>query len=264
MRTTIKQVDHVIVKSKFPLKFFEFFTETLEVPVAWPLKTVRGLIVNGAVYLGNINLEVIKAGLLFELMGAIPRRYGIVGIAFEPNGSLENITKELDVAGISRSSIKPFRVKAGKKDVELWNSLNLKKVLPGAQIFYRKYSQGFDEKRIKPKNEFKKRNGGPAGIEYVKEIVIGYAGESILEEWKKLLYCEEQGDSWYISFKNGPAIRLVKSDKTFIKALLIKVSSLESAKEFLISKNSVGSISENEISINPEMVEGIEIRLCQE
>jgi len=263
LRTTVRQIEHIIVKVKYPAELFQFLTETLDLPVSWPLKTVGGLVTSGGVFLGNINLEVLHAGLFFRLIGAIPRKEGIVGIAFDPWGSLENIVNELDEIGIAHSVLKPFELKGRGTRKTLWTSLNLVNILPGHQIFYRKFSEEIDERRLKPINEFKKRKGGNLGIDYVKEIVIGYKNESVMEEWKKLLICENVGEQYYANLRLGPGIRFVKHNNNSILSMLIKVKSLENVREFLIKNDLAGTISDNEINIKTEKVQGLEIRLCE-
>ena len=55
----IRQIDHVMIKADDPREVFAFFTETLGVPIAWPLEE-RGGVVSGGVGFGNVNVEAIR------------------------------------------------------------------------------------------------------------------------------------------------------------------------------------------------------------
>ena len=55
----IRQIDHVMIKADDPREVFAFFTETLGLPIAWPLEE-RGGVVSGGVGFGNVNVEAIR------------------------------------------------------------------------------------------------------------------------------------------------------------------------------------------------------------
>jgi hypothetical protein len=55
----VRQIDHIMIRADVPDRLYAFFTQTLQLPVAWPLST-RGSVASGAVGFGNVNVEVIK------------------------------------------------------------------------------------------------------------------------------------------------------------------------------------------------------------
>jgi len=62
---------------------------------------------------------------------------------------------------------------------------------------------------------------------------------------------------------DGPAVRLVKSDANAIQTLTLKVASLERAETFLREKGMLGAVAENQITIDPSKLEGLDVRLVE-
>src|SRR5688572_25062579 len=58
-RPPVVQIDHVMIRVDDPSKFYAFFTDTLALPVAWPLAT-RGGVTSGGASFGNANIEAIQ------------------------------------------------------------------------------------------------------------------------------------------------------------------------------------------------------------
>jgi hypothetical protein len=55
----IRLIDHVMIKANDPREVFAFLTETLGLPIAWPLEE-RGGVMSGGVGFGNVNVEAIR------------------------------------------------------------------------------------------------------------------------------------------------------------------------------------------------------------
>jgi hypothetical protein len=55
----VRQIDHIVIRTDVTERLYAFFTDTLQLPIAWPL-AVRGTVASGAVGFGNVNVEVIK------------------------------------------------------------------------------------------------------------------------------------------------------------------------------------------------------------
>jgi hypothetical protein len=79
-----------------------FFTETLQLPVAWPLAT-RGGVTSAGVGFGNVNVEAIK------FPAQKPSKAQLVGFGFEPSRLAECLT-ELERRGIRYGEPRPFVV----------------------------------------------------------------------------------------------------------------------------------------------------------
>jgi hypothetical protein len=60
---------------------------------------------------------------------------------------------------------------------------------------------------------------------------------------------------------DGPAVRLVSSAENRIQTLVLSVSSLKRAETFLAENGMLGVVKENYLSIAPEKIYGLEVRL---
>ncbi len=91
----VRQVDHVMIRTGDPGKLYAFFTEVLQLPVAWPLAT-RGGVTSGGVGFGNVNVEAI------QFPGKVDKasQPQLVGFGFEPS-PLRECLAELDRRGIT-------------------------------------------------------------------------------------------------------------------------------------------------------------------
>src|SRR5688572_14423501 len=96
----IRQMDHIMIRMDEPGSLYAFFTETLQLPAAWPLAT-RGGVTSGGVGFGNVNVEAIK------FPGQKPSKAQLVGFGFEPSPLAECLT-ELDRRGIRYGEVRPF------------------------------------------------------------------------------------------------------------------------------------------------------------
>ena len=76
---TIRRIDHIMIRTGTPQALYAFFTEALQLPVAWPITSPRAG-VTGGVGFGNVNVEAI------QFPGQTDSRPRLVGFAFEPSG----------------------------------------------------------------------------------------------------------------------------------------------------------------------------------
>src|SRR5687767_11777379 len=56
----IRQIDHIMIRTASPHELYAFFTETLQLPVAWPITSPRAGVTTGGVGFGNVNVEAIQ------------------------------------------------------------------------------------------------------------------------------------------------------------------------------------------------------------
>ena len=71
----VRQVDHIMIRTDDHSKLYAFFTEILQLPVAWPLAT-RGDVTSGGASFGNANVEAIRRHLTRNWSGldlSLPR-----------------------------------------------------------------------------------------------------------------------------------------------------------------------------------------------
>src|SRR5215203_5101129 len=55
----VRRIDHIMIRTDDVVNIDAFFTETLQLPVAWPLAT-RGGVTSGGVGFGTANVEAIQ------------------------------------------------------------------------------------------------------------------------------------------------------------------------------------------------------------
>lgn len=256
---TVKQIDHILIQTKNPIKIFELLSQTLGLPVVWEIKSFGPIFQSGGISLGNINIEILNYARILKILKIAPSKDGIIGIAFDPLGSVEDLMTSLNKAGISHGNPKEFKGKVDQKRQILFTNLSLKKILKNAQIFFCKYSFDAEARRNKFNEILKGQNGGLLGVESVKEIELTYSNDKTKREWAKL--SQEQCDTNYVSFGNGPKIKLMKSNKDSIVSILVKVESLSRAKESLEGIKNVKINKQNEIIFEQEQYLGI--KLCE-
>ena len=257
----INKIDHFNVSSPNAEKLFNFFREELSLPVVWNNK-IKGRYASAAVWLGNVSLEFVT-----------PRdtnKTRFDGIGLEPRQSAKKILPLLNSAKISHDSIQSYTFtttnKNGLSEVISFSILSLENVLPNETDFFicdYKHREHFALDRTLAADSLKIINGGPLGIMFLREIVVGCKDLSLYKnELAKLPGIKEQKVNLF-SFNSGPPIRLIRADSPGIKKIIIEVSSIYSAKKYLESKNLLDDSSRNSVSINPQAIDGLTIVLAE-
>jgi hypothetical protein len=102
------------------------------------------------------------------------------------------------------------------------------------------------------------------GIEYVKEICIGFKDSINLQKWKELISPVElkHNKTWKVS--DLLEFKFVKSNIKEVQSITFKVKSLEKAKLYLLKNNLIGKYSENKIEINKKQAFGLSMYLTEE
>jgi hypothetical protein len=101
------------------------------------------------------------------------------------------------------------------------------------------------------------------GIEYVKEIRIGYKDHTNLQNWKglispdKLINNKTWAESTILEF------HFVKSRIKEVQGITFKVKSLEKAKQYLLKNNLFGGYVDNKIILNKTQAFGLHICLTE-
>lgn len=314
-RRTIKQLDHLIARADDVQPLFKLLSETLKLPVAWPLRAYPSF-TSGGITLGNLYLEVLSCAPPRESSAKDSPDARFAAIAFEA-ASLDESVKELDRRKIPHGPVTPYvQIEADGSKTKLYANVLLGKMLgssfwidwmifmgrlPGASaiakpgtggalvrwgidkvmsgnlVFLVEYAYGHftnlphwsefknhDEKRAADKAALEAAWGGALGVESVKEIVTGVKDiEDVQRRWSNLLAptSEAAGNLWEIA--DGPRVRLVSATENAIQTLVLKVSSLKRAADFLTEKGMIGSIVENQLTIAPEKIYGLDVRLVE-
>ena len=308
-RPAVKQLDHIMARADDPQALFSVLSETLGLPVAWPLKSYPAF-QSGGVTLGNLYLEVIHSGSRRDADG----RGRFCAIAFETT-PLEAAVRELSRRDIPHTPVVSYierdrdgqrkKVRANAvlggllgRDFLLDTTILLSR-LPGAtrlsdaasgsaldrwqmarllehnfvflcEFYYENFGdlpfwsefRSHGEKRAHDLARLRAASGGPLGIESVKEVVVGVRDfDAVRELWRRLYApaTEKAEGVWEVD--DGPAARLVPADANSIRTLKLKVSSLPHAETSLRERGMLGAVTENEITIAPLKLEGLDVRL---
>ena len=100
------------------------------------------------------------------------------------------------------------------------------------------------------------------GVETVKEIIAGVLDvEEARARGRKLFASVPEAASNLRERADGPPMRLVEAGRNAIQTLVLRVASLERAATFLTEKKMLGSISEDHLTIAPEKICGLDVRL---
>lgn len=310
-RPVVKQLDHVVARVDDPHRLFSLLTETLGLPVAWPLASYPAF-ESGGVALGNLYLEIMQCGPRREASN----RGRLCVVAFEAP-SIERAVEELSRRGVPHTPVAPY-VERGENGArtKVWSNVVLGRLvgrdllldatimlsrLPGAarmsdagaggwfnrlqldtlmrrnlvflvEYHYDNFGErpfwsefgGHDNKRAKDSARLRANGGGPLGLERVREVVVGVRDfRKARALWSKLYAPATEVASGVWEIDDGPALRLVESDSDSIQSLVLKVSSLGRAETHLRERGMIGAVTDDEITIAPEKIEGLRVRLVQ-
>lgn len=314
-RQTVKQLDHLIVRVDDPQPLFKLLTETLKLPIAWPLRSYPSF-KSGGVTLGNLYLELLSCAPQRDSSSGNSTDARFAAIAFEVD-SIDESVNELERRKIPHGPVTPYvQIEDDGSKTKLYANVILGKLLgssfwidtmillgklPGAGamaqpgkggalvrwgmdkimsgnlVFLVEYAYGsfqdlphwsefrnHDEKRAADRASLEAQRGGALGVESVEEIVAGVKDvEEVNRRWRNFLAptTEAASNAWEIA--DGPSVRLVSATENAIQTLVLKVSSLKRAAEFLAEREMVGSIGGDQLTIAPEKIYGLDVRLVE-
>ncbi|MDT5061879.1 MAG: hypothetical protein QOH63_2338 [Acidobacteriota bacterium] len=314
-RQAVKQLDHIIVRADDPQPLFKLLSETLGLPVAWPLRSYPPFTSGGGT-LGNLYLEILSVAAQKDSSSHNSPDARFAAFAFEAD-PLAQAAEELVRRKIPHGPVTPYvQREADGRKTKLYSNIILGKMLgrnfwidtmilmgrlPGASamadpgaggalvrwgmdkvmsgnlVFLVEHAYGefadlphwsefknHQEKRAADKATLATGQGGALGVESVKEIVAGVKDfDGARKCWEKFL--EPTGEMaqgvWEIA--DSPAVHLVPADESLIQALVIKVSSLKKAETFLTETSMLGALEEGQVTIAPEKIYGLDVRLVE-
>jgi hypothetical protein len=235
----VRQVDHILLRVDDAAAAFATLTETLQIPVAWPLFEYRGFH-SGAAGFGGVNLEVLQHAsgdvpAFAEQAGVYP-----IGIAFEPV-TVDGAIAQLDARGIGHSE--PFD--DGISEAIAWTSIDLDPTPDTPIRLLVKYKFDQDARRAMLGSKLRERNGGPLGIRRLDAIEIGARDAGAASaRWQALFDPIAPVLPGYWEFYDGPAIRLIEADEDRMLRLIILVESLPAAVAELGARDLLGQEGE--------------------
>jgi catechol 2,3-dioxygenase-like lactoylglutathione lyase family enzyme len=253
----VSQVDHIVIRSNDADRLFKFLTETLQLPVAWPMSDFGGF-GSGGVAVGNVNLEVIRS----TVAGS-----AFTGFALEP-AALARSLRTLDERGIPHGPPTEFRSGGllGIGGKTLWTTVALPSVSGDAvEIFFCEYKDDVAARRRNGLEQLRSRKGGPLSVVSVDEIVYGAKDSpGLRNRWRDILtpIGESVPGVWHVG--EGPAIRIVEAVDDGILGIVIKVRSLSEARRFLAAKGGIRESRAGEITLGGPQLEGLTVKVVQE
>ena len=266
--TPVRQIDHVMIKADDPREVFAFFTETLALPIAWPLEE-RGGVVSGGVGFGNVNVEAIR----FPGQKSLPSRAQLTGFGFEPS-PLRACLDELQRRGVPYGPVRPLIVTdpTGAKQTLFTNVTLLglsDTALPvdaAMHIFLSEYSPTYVDvagRHARIRKELVAGGGGPLGVDSMHEVVVGVSQvDTMRARWQQLLSPAPtiQG-AWQVG--TGPAIRTVPAKENRVEELVVRVRSLTRAKTFLQANGLLEAGTAADVALNASRAFGIKMRFVE-
>ena len=257
----VRQVDHIVIESGDPRILFNFFAETLQLPIAWPITENQGF-VSGGIGAGNVNLEIFR-------YASTPRNRNASysGLAFEPY-PLPDALRDLKLRGIPYSTPEAYvsLLPSGSRGTA-WTTVALPAFSrPGMSIFLYEYSPLFLKIEVRRKqlaNRLTLSKGGPLGLSSLSEVSIATTDKKRdSAAWSALLGKPAQSGNWRAGA--GPAIRLVQGGGEGIREITLSVESLEMARDFLKKSRLMGATSGKGMLINASRIQGLRILITGE
>lgn len=210
----------------------------------------------GGVFFGNVNLEALVMN-----QDSLSTPSKIVGMAFEPAESTEQVVEELKRRQIAFDEPRIYEFGQGRSKIKMWTTTILKDFLPGSVVFICEYHPGLFNPpawRNTLQKQLKESEGGLLGIEYVKEVELRVKDkEKALQKWQAFLSPRLFSSDGFFAVGDGPRLCIVESDKDYIHSIKIKVKSLDSARAFLSSRGLLGQDNKFSITLNPDKTFGI-------
>ena len=265
--TLVRRVDHIMIRTGYPREVFAFFTDVLQLPIAWPMDT-RGGVTSGGAGFGNVNVEAIQ----FPDQTAAEAK--LVGFAFEP-GPLDTVLNELQRRSIRFGAPRPFyaTLPDGTRRI-LWTNVTLLDLSDADRpanatlhVFLSEYSPDYvntEQRRERLRSQLATSSGGPLGVLSVKEVIIGTTDlPTARKAWERLLdpWPVSEPGVWHVG--DGPAIRLVEAREDKLQEVVVSVVSLQRARAVLQTRQLMDSES-REVIIRAPHLDGLVIRLVQD
>jgi len=273
-------------------QLFSFLTQQLQFPLSWPINDAIPGFKTGGVFAGNINMEIFQSGMQQRLLSPEPSQAQFYGIAFEPY-NLATAVREVDKRGIAHLPLIPvpegypsgtmgsmwtllffgnlLGCDVSRYEVVMKDARDLSpffsELFRNGMAFLCEYNQTFTnttQGRLNRQVELQAKNGGPLGLEGTHEIVVGAKDvEAAQRYWQQLFdpIAPTGPGIWQIG--DGPAIRLVPHTQDGLLTLIWKVASLEQARAFLKEQNILGISTEQQLSLAPTKMFGLDIRLVE-
>jgi hypothetical protein len=256
----VRKVDHVFVPVRDPTPLFELFTQTLGLPVAWPV-TDKGSFTSGAVCVGNANIEFIAGDTAFSPFFEPSEPLTVRGIAFEP-ADRERMVASLDERRLANSGPLPF---ADPDGVPMWTNVFVSEMVADATlVFLCDYHGETAKQRDAVRRSFRASSGGALGVRGVSEITLGVRDlDETQDRWRRFLAPAEPDPHGAFHVGDGPVIRLKPSPIDGVAGLWLEVESLPNARDALRERDLLGPMRASGIGLNYAHNGGLDVWLTE-
>lgn len=232
---------------------FHFLADKLKLPVYYyPL--AFGDRKYAGIYAGNLVLE--PCGPYSDFVYATRNFRAIFfGLTFDPAESIPLASRALTARQISHDAV-------SDEFIYFKDSL-----LCGENITFSlmdKHEKIKDRIRMDSlEQSMKKDNENELGIEYVREIQIGYKDNENLARWGELTGLSELENSSIWKISGRMEFSFIKSNIKEVKGIVFKVRSLEKARQYLLRNNLMGKTAGKLIELDPAKTFGLSIYLTE-
>lgn len=255
----VRQVDHVLIEAHDASALFSLLAETLQLPIAWPMADYGGF-ASGGVFLGNVNLEVVKA----SSARAFEHDARFKGLALEPE-PLDACLAELEQRGIVHGRPAPFRSRDADGELATrWTTVALPSVSNDAlEVFLCEYASSQAAKRAVWSEQLRARSGGPLALVSLRTIVCGATNlERSRARWRELLGPSGATPAEFL-LRAGPALRVVAASSDEIVGVVLEVESLLRAREVLSPLGLLGEVRSDSLVLGGPRLQGLSVTLVQ-
>lgn len=255
-------VDHFYVPLADGRSAFDFLTDTLGLPAAWPwsLWGNSGEFGNAGAELGNAQLEL----MTFPLGGwSVPQTPARVQcILFEPPPIDDAFVAELSRRRVPHEAPRTAGTSiAGGGTYTLVAIAGLIHTSDSGAYFCR-YHHSAARDRVARQAALDACGGGDLGVTGVVELVIESSRwQTHVDRWQRLLDPLAPVGPGYWKVGDGPAIRLVKGDEDAVNRVVLGVRSLEHAQSQLDGLHLASTETTEGLRVELEQLNGLDVRL---
>ena len=233
---------------------YRFLVDKLKLPVYY-FPVASGNRKYAGVYAGNLILE--PCGPYTEYLYASGSANALFfGLTFEPFESLTLAAKDLSERNIDHKVM-------GREYIYFTDSSLCRDNITITLMGDGDKTVGKNRKIDSLRYVMAKDTQNELGIEYVKEIRIGYKSEPNLEKWKELISPAELRENKIWEESNLLQFYFIKSDKKEVQSITFKVRSMQKAKGYLLKNNLIGSFIDNKIELDRVQTFGLSIFITE-
>ena len=232
---------------------FQFLTDVLKLPVEYGPEQL-GQRRYAAVYAGNMFIE--PCGPFSNMEYPVKEFKALFfGLNCRSDKSSSSMAKDLERLNISYEQVSPDTIRVRNE------------ILGGGvylAISTKPQSKSDEDQELTFQNTMKANHRAGLGLEYVKEIWLGYTEPVHLQLWNEFLGASGKVEDQTWSLNNHQRIRLVKSGAKGVVGIVWKVRSLDTAESYLKRTRCYGRSINGRIELDKNRTDGLTMYLSAE